>query len=180
MELRDLAPVLTADGPFVTVLLESESDVEQAAGKYELEWRNALRELAGQGVDDETLAAIEEARGSHAEGAARLVVATPDDHAIRLAVSLPRRPRQPIIDVGPLPHLLPLVDTLAGRVPYVVVRCDLTAVRRQQLSVRTRSGRPYRAGSVCAPPALAGSWRCGSGAAGRRRTACRAACGRPP
>src|SRR3954471_24998697 len=36
MDLRELNDVLVADGPFVTVLVESESAVEQAADKYEL------------------------------------------------------------------------------------------------------------------------------------------------
>ena len=36
MDLHDLTTLLTAEGPFVTVLVESESDVEQAADKYSL------------------------------------------------------------------------------------------------------------------------------------------------
>lgn len=126
MDLRELAPVLTADGPFVTVHVDSESRVERAAPKYDLEWKNVLRELGDLGVDRETLQAIERAKGDHAEGGSRLVVATPHDHSVKLAVSLPDPPAGPVVDVAPLPHLLPLVKDLRSRVPYVVLLVDRT------------------------------------------------------
>lgn len=126
MDLRELAPVLTADGPFVTVHVDSESSIERAAPKYELEWKNILRELGGMGVDESTLRAIDEAKGQHSDGGSRLVVATPRDHRVQLAVSLPEPPVRPVADVAPLPHLLPLVEDLSNRVPYIVLLVDRT------------------------------------------------------
>ena len=126
MELHDLTPVLSAEGPFVTVLVDSESDVEQAADKYDLQWKNVLRELEEKGVDARTREAVAAAKGEHAEGAARLVVASVPDATVRFAGSLSAPPRRPVVDVSPLPHLLPLVDDASSRVPHVVVLADRT------------------------------------------------------
>lgn len=126
MDLHDLTPVLSADGPFVTVLVDSESDVEQAADKYELQWKNVLRELEDKGVDARTRQAIEAAKGEHSQGAARLVVATASDGTVRLATSLSTTPRRPVVDVAPLPQLRPLVDEMTRQVPHVVVLADHT------------------------------------------------------
>jgi hypothetical protein len=124
MDLRDLSDVLIADGPFVTVLVESESAVERPADKYELVWKDVSRELIDKGVDGDTVEAVMGAKGTHDEGNARLVVASADDHQVKLAMSLRHAPRQPVVDVAPLPHLLPLVEELSQRVPYVLVKAD--------------------------------------------------------
>ena len=54
MDLHDLTAVLSAQGPFVTVHVGSESAVEQAQGAYDLEWKNVLARLAELGVDEAT------------------------------------------------------------------------------------------------------------------------------
>ena len=124
MELRELSDVLVADGPFVTVLVESESEVEKPADKYDLVWKDVTRQLIDEGVDGATVEAVAAAKGEHSDGKARLVVATTDDHKVRLAMSLRHAPRQPIVDVAPVPHLMALVDELSQRVPYILVKAD--------------------------------------------------------
>jgi len=124
MQLSELAPLLTADGPFVTVHVSSESNVEQAADRYALQWKDIVRELSDRGVDERTRAAIEQARGAHNEGASRFVVASAATGAVALALSLDALPPQPLVDVAPLPHLLPLVDELTTQVPFVVAVVD--------------------------------------------------------
>lgn len=124
MDLRELNDVLTASGPFVTVHVESESAVEQAASKYDMTWRDVLRQLEEKGVDEQTRKAVYEARGEHSEGASRLVVATTSDATVRLAVPLGSTPARPVVDVSPLPHLLPLIDDVTTRIPHVVVLAD--------------------------------------------------------
>ncbi|MCW2776670.1 MAG: hypothetical protein JWN17_395 [Frankiales bacterium] len=126
MDLHDLTPVLSAEGPFVTVLVDSESDVEQASDKYDLAWKNVLRELEEKGVDAPTRDAIAAAKGEHSQGAARLVVATASDATVRLATSLSSSPRRQVVDVSPLPQLRPLVDEMTRQVPHVVVLADHT------------------------------------------------------
>jgi len=126
VDLHDLTPVLTADGPFVTVHVDAQSAVEQAEDRYDLQWKNVLRELADKGVDGATREAVSAARGRHADGASRLVIATTADATVRLAVSLGTPPRRQVVDVGPLPHLLPLVDDVTTQVAHVVVLADRT------------------------------------------------------
>src|SRR3954451_23343231 len=124
MQLSELAPLLTTDGPFVTVHVPSESDVEQAADRYALQWKDIVRDVDDRGVDERTRVAIEQARGEHADGAARFVVASAAKGTVELALSLDAPPRTPVVDVAPLPHLLPLVDALTSQVPYVVAVAD--------------------------------------------------------
>lgn len=126
MDLHDLTDVLSADGPFVTVHVESESAIPGAQDKYDLEWKDVLSQLADQGVDERTREAIAAAKGAHDDGESRLVVATAADGVVRLAVSLGRPPRRPVVDVAPLPHLLPLVDDVTTQVPHVVLLADRT------------------------------------------------------
>jgi len=123
---HDLTAVLSAEGPFVTVHVESESALERAQDKYDLQWRGVLTQLAELGVDERTREAVGAAKGSHDEGESRLVVATPADGTVRLAVSLGTPPRRPVVDLAPLPHLLPLLDDVTTRVPHVVVLADRT------------------------------------------------------
>jgi phosphoglycolate phosphatase-like HAD superfamily hydrolase len=126
VDLRDLTPLLTADGPFVTVLVDAESTVEQAADKYELEWKNVIRQLERLDVPPAVRSAISDARGEHADGAARLVVADVATEQVQLAVSLPHAPRRPFVETGTLPRLVPLLEDVTTTVPHVVVLADRT------------------------------------------------------
>lgn len=126
MDLSDLAPVLTAEGPFVTVHVGADSALELAADRYELAWKNATKELEAQGVPEPVRAAVSAARGDHADGPARLVVATVPDATVRLSEPVSSAPPADVVDVGPLPRLLPLVADRTTRVPHVVVHADRT------------------------------------------------------
>lgn len=126
MELHDLSDALSQPGPFVTVHVSSESAVEQAQAAYDLAWKDVLTRLADLGVDEATRSAVHDARGAHDAGDSRFVVATPADGRVRLAVSLGTPARRTVVDLAPLPHLLPLVDDLTTRVPHVMVLADRT------------------------------------------------------
>jgi vacuolar-type H+-ATPase subunit F/Vma7 len=126
VDLHDLTSLLNAEGPFVTVLVESESDVEQAADKYDLEWKNVLKQLEDLGVAEPVREAVSGARGDHSEGAARLVVANVPAGQVQLAVSLPSAPQRPFVETGPLPRLLPLLQDATTAVPHLVVLADRT------------------------------------------------------
>jgi hypothetical protein len=126
VDLSDLTPVLTAEGPFVTVHVGSESAVEQAADRYDLAWKNLLTELEDRDVPAPVRSALSEARGDHADGPARLLVASLASGEVLLAAPVAVRPAVDTIDVGPLPRLLPLVSDVTARVPHVVVTADRT------------------------------------------------------
>ena len=124
MQLRDLSPVLAAPGPFVTVLVGAESAVEQAADRYEMAWKSMLQQLEQQGVAAPVRDAISQARGEHADGDARLVVASVPDAKVVLAESVSSRPPSDTVVQSALPDLLPVLDEMATRVPHVVVLAD--------------------------------------------------------
>ena len=126
MQLRDLSPVLTAPGPFVTVLVGAESAVEQAADRYEMAWKAMLQQLEQQGVAAPVREALFAARGEHADGEARLVIASIPDAQVVLSEPVTGRPATDTLNVGDLPDLLPLVSDLTTQVPHVVVHADHT------------------------------------------------------
>ena len=124
MQLRELSTVLSASGPFVTVVVGAESAVAQAADRYEMAWRAMLQQLEQEGVAEPVREALVAARGEHAEGDARLVVASVPDAEVVLAEWLSTRPATDTVSSGTLPDLRPLLDELTTRVPHVVVLAD--------------------------------------------------------
>jgi hypothetical protein len=126
VQLRDLSDVLAAPGPFVTVHVGAESAVEQAADRYDLAWKAVLQRMEQDGVPAAVREAIAEAKGSHDEGEARLVVASVPDARVVLAEPVSTRPASDRVEVAPLPDLLPVVSDVTAQVPHVVVHADRT------------------------------------------------------
>lgn len=124
MQLRDLSTVLAAPGPFVSVLVAAPSAVEQAGERYELAWKSLLKQLEEQGVDAPVRAALSDARGEHADGDARLVVASVPEGKVVLAEWLSGQPATDTVTTGTLPDVLPVLEELNTRVPHVVVLAD--------------------------------------------------------
>jgi hypothetical protein len=124
VDLRDLAPLYDNEGPFVTVVLDTTSEVEDAAARVEIAWKNVLRELADRGVDEGTRDALTEALGDHGQGNSRVLVATGGQ--VVLAVSLPEPPERQLVETGALPSLLPLAERASLQLPHVVVVADRT------------------------------------------------------
>jgi hypothetical protein len=125
MDARTLAKLYAVDGPFVTIYLNTRGDTEDAATQLETRWKNVLRDLANEGVDEATRDALTQKRGDHTNGGTRVLVAAHGQ--VHLATSLPHPPPQDIdITVGPLPRLVPLADALALQIPHVVVLADRT------------------------------------------------------
>jgi len=124
MDASTLAKLYAIDGPFVTIYLSTPSDVEDAAARLETSWRNVVRDLAGAGVDDATIGALTDARGSHDQGGTRVLVAA--HGKVHLALSLPQPPAREQITTSPLPRLVPLLDAMSLQVPHVVVLADRT------------------------------------------------------
>lgn len=150
MQLRDLSPVLSAPGPFVTVLVGAESAVEQAADRYELAWKAMGQRLEQEGVAAPVREAIAQAKGEHAEGAARLVVASVPEGRVVLSTPVKHRPATDTLTLGPLPDVLPVLTDVTQQVPHVVVHADRTgadveafydtgAVAAEEITVRGRT-----------------------------------------
>jgi hypothetical protein len=126
VDLSDLSPVLSAPGPFVTVHVGAESAVELAADRYDLAWRNVGKRLEELDVPADVREAVLSARGQHADGEARLVLASIPEARVVLSVPVSTRPATDVIELRPLPHVLPLLADVTARVPHVVVTADRT------------------------------------------------------
>ena len=106
--LSALTGLFEQPGPFVTIYLETESAVEDAAARLETRWKDVVRDLQEQGVDDATIEALTAARGGHELGGTRVLIAA--GGAVQYARSLPEGTDTTLVRVGPLPYLLPLID----------------------------------------------------------------------
>jgi hypothetical protein len=119
-----IGKLYTADGPFVSVYVDSTSAVENARYVYESRWRAVEQELASSGVDKATVEAVVGAAGEHDRGDTRVVIAS--HGVVHLARSLPTAPARDEIRIGPLPYVAPLVDAASRAVPHVVALIDRT------------------------------------------------------
>lgn len=124
MDLTDLTAVYEAEGPFVTVRFALPSKTEDAAQQLDVRWRDLVRELGEQGVDEATRDALTEARGGHEPGEGRLMVAAAG--RVLLVEHLPQAPPQDSVHVAALPRLLALVEARAHNVPHIRVVADRT------------------------------------------------------
>ena len=76
MHHAEIARVFEADGPFTSLYLDTEGDVEQAAELVALRWKNARGAMLAAGVPEATVAAVEPlVEGSHTAGATLAVIA---------------------------------------------------------------------------------------------------------
>jgi hypothetical protein len=122
MKLQELGPLYRLQGPVVTWYLPTEP-AEDTAQQLEIIWKNGLRDLTEQGVDDATIEALTAVRRTTGEEAGtRVLVAAAGE------VHLDEHLQPPLItaelSVGPLPRLLPLVAWMGGHRPHVVVLTD--------------------------------------------------------
>jgi hypothetical protein len=126
MRTDDLARLYEHDGPFASIYLATEGDVEDAARRVQVRWKDARRQLAEAGVPEAALDAVEPLTAdAHTRGAALAVIAVGD--GVLLAEHLPEPPPRELLHRwGPLPDLLPLLAARQASIPYVAVLTDRT------------------------------------------------------
>lgn len=123
MRLDLLSRLYAGPGPYAAVYLDTTSAVEDAARQIELRWRGLRANLAEQGADQETLAAMDDVVGTdHGAGDGQVVIAA--HGRVLLNQWLPHPPRRDVADWSRLPHVMPLLVQLADTVPYVLVVSD--------------------------------------------------------
>ncbi|MEP6851596.1 MAG: Vms1/Ankzf1 family peptidyl-tRNA hydrolase [bacterium] len=123
----DLAALSAHQGPFGTVYLDTTRTSESGAKEVELRWRALREHLESAGADEATLAALDDAAGTHLEVAGargQLLVAA--DGTVLLDRVLARAPLRPLARWSPLPHLMPFFAQAAPQVPHVLVVADRT------------------------------------------------------
>ena len=128
MRLNWLRDLTTDAGPFATVVLDATSDEPKGPGEVRLRWRNLREDLEGQGADDRTLQALDDAvdRGHAPDGSAgRVLVAGAGGLLLDRFVELP--PASPgTATWAQAPDLLTVVTTVPEEITAVAVHVDDT------------------------------------------------------
>jgi hypothetical protein len=122
----EIAHVFDANGPFASVYMDTESDVELAADRVAVRWKNLRASMLGTGVPEATVAAIDPlVEDSHTAGATLAVIAAVD--GLRYSANLPDPPpRETILRHGALPDVLLLLAASQAVVTHVAVLTDRT------------------------------------------------------
>lgn len=119
----DLAELVARPGPFLTVLLATESSIEQAGPRNEQRWRARRSDLAAAGVPEDVLALVDPlVPDAHLEGETLFVVATAE--GVHHLSHWPGLPARELARWAALPSLTPLLDLRQSRPPHVVVIAD--------------------------------------------------------
>jgi hypothetical protein len=121
----DLAEVMRGDGPFLTVYLTTESQIDNAGHRSEQRWRTLRDELAQRGAPEAALAAIDElVPDAHHSGECLGVIAT--SSGIKHVEHGPVAPARDWGRWDALPAVLPILEWRQSAPPYVVVTTDRT------------------------------------------------------
>jgi hypothetical protein len=143
-DTSDLVDLVKAVGPFLTVQLTTEADVENAAQLSEQRWRAVRDDAVTQGVPVEVLDAVDPiVPDAHLDGQGLALVASAAgmlhvEHAAQL-------PDRDLVRWASLPSLLPLIAWRQQAPAYVTVLADregadLTLHRRERPDVEREAG----------------------------------------
>ena len=143
-DTADLTDLVKTPGPFLSLQLTTEADIDNAARRSEQRWRAVRDDAAAQGAPEDVLAAVDPLiADAHLEGQGLAVVATPSG-----VVHLEHGPREPLRDLvrwSALPSLVQVVAWRQGSPGYVTVLADrqgadLTGYRREGPEVSREAG----------------------------------------
>jgi hypothetical protein len=137
MRPEQLHQVINTPGPFASVYLDASHETFDAPRRNELRWQAARAELAAQGADDDTVAAVATVLSERpvVGRAGRAVVAA--HGAVLVDEVLPLPPPADVARFSDLPYLLPLLAMSPTPAPYVIVVADKIGAR---LHVVDRTG----------------------------------------
>ncbi|PZG16047.1 peptide chain release factor 1 [Micromonospora craterilacus] len=143
MQLSFLRPLYGRPGPWCSVYLDASLDTEDAHPALHLRWRGLQQQLAEQGADEQTIAAL--------DGVIRGHDPMPGDYGLavfgtrgRVVLSeyLSAPPRRDLAAYAPLPHVMPLLAQRGEQVAWVRVLADRTGADAMSVSA---GGVPRRA-----------------------------------
>jgi hypothetical protein len=121
----DLADVLAHPGPYVSVFLTTESEIENASYRSEQHWKDLRRDLGEAGAPEEALAAIDPlVPDAHLQGQTLGVIANAT--GLLHVEHGPDAPPQDQGEYGPLPLLLPFISWRQAFPTHVAVLADRT------------------------------------------------------
>ena len=144
LEAPDLADLLVDPGPFLTLVLATESEIDNAAQRNQLRWRGVREALGDQGADEAALAHVDPlVEDAHVFGQTLLVVASAQ--GVHHRSHWPRLPFRELARWADLPSLGVVLDRRQEAPPHVLVACDrqgadITAVRYEAGDVELEAG----------------------------------------
>ena len=122
VSLDDLRPLTDADGPFLTVLLPAPSRHADAAERFAIRCKNALKEVSSEWpADDLQVFEQELAALPHDAGASAIVIRALGGPTHVEFVDDEVEPR---LFEGPLPRLAPVIEARQRTIAHVVVDAD--------------------------------------------------------
>jgi hypothetical protein len=125
VEAPDLAELVRRPGPFLSIYLNTEREVENAAPRSEIRWKTVRTDLEPRGVPEAVLGEIDPlVPGAHLEGECLAVIAD-GERILHVEHGTAEGPNDEAT-WGPTPRLLPIVRWRQSEPPYVVVLTDRT------------------------------------------------------
>ncbi|GAA1794942.1 hypothetical protein HC028_18060 [Planosporangium flavigriseum] len=120
MHLSVLRPLSEHPGPWASIVLDASHETEDATKAIELRWRAAREELAAQGADEPTLAALENTVLNHQPVPGRYwLAAFATQGEVVLAMPIVATPRDHVAAWGPLPHAMPMIAGYGEQVAWL-------------------------------------------------------------
>src|SRR4051794_9983215 len=119
----EIVDIARRQGPFLTVYLTTEAEIENAQQRSQQRWKTLRADLADQGAPEELMASIDPlVDDAHLAGQCLSVVAAAD--GTRVVEHQPDPPANDFGRWGPLPALGPLLEWHQQAVPHVLVVTD--------------------------------------------------------
>jgi hypothetical protein len=143
-EAADLAGVLAEPGPFLTLVLATEAEVENASQRNRRRWRDGRDELVGAGADDAVLDLVDPlVDDAHHHGRTLVVVA--NARGVHHRSHWPRLPSRELARWQGLPSLGVVIERRQEAIPHVLVvadraGADITAVGHDGGAVDVEAG----------------------------------------
>jgi hypothetical protein len=125
VEAPDLAELVGRPGPFLSVYVNTEAEIENAAQRSQARWKTIRGDLPGKEIPEDVLERIDElVPEAHLEGDSLAVIA--DAKQILHVEHGPVISSNDEATWGPVPRVLPIIGWRQSQPPYVVVLTDRT------------------------------------------------------
>ncbi|MDW4909236.1 hypothetical protein RB628_28825 [Streptomyces sp. ADMS] len=130
VELTFLDPVYARPGPYACAYLDTSRDIPDPEAAISLRRRHLREDLAGQGADDATVAAVADVAGSDREIAGRhgQAIFASQGH-LALVEEVPDPPAHDAARFSALPDVMPLAVQHAPDIPYAAATVHRVAHR---------------------------------------------------
>ncbi|MGW3788235.1 baeRF2 domain-containing protein [Micromonospora chokoriensis] len=127
MQLSFLRPLYDRPGPWCSVYLDASADTEDAHPALDLRWRALQSQLADQGADEASIAALDRVIRGHDPMVGDYGLAVFASHGrVVLSEYLSAPPLRDLASFAPLPHVMPLLAQRGEQVAWVRVLADRT------------------------------------------------------